>query len=342
MLRPTSLRRVVLGASAVLALGVAGTGAALAARPPHAPPPAVTLELGTAPSAPRACERVRWRFRVVNRSATPVELVFSTGQRGDVVLSRGGRTVHRWSARRSFTQALWRRMLVGGSAWRFELADSVRLAPGRYALTARLTASPSEGGAKLSLRRAFDLRPGRRTCTGATGTAGAAPPPAPTPPPASPPPPAPAPPPPSPSPPVPGDAPVRPPAAILTGAGGETRLAYGSYCWALGLPSGRGIGVCADMIQPALRTDIPRVTVRAGEQVTIRLAFQPEWIAIFFSAPGATRRIDTPLEASVTWEVPADLGTDARLLVVAAEGSAGAQGFGQATYLAWLVPSPTG
>lgn len=317
VLRPTPLRRMV----PVLCAGVAAsaTVAGLAAARPGVAAPVLALELNAAPSAPRACEAVRWRFRLVNRSPMPAVLVFSTGQRGDVALLRGAATVHRWSARRPFVQAAWRRTVPAGRVWRFELRDAVRLAPGRYTLVARVTASAAEASARLTLRRAFVLRPGRRSCARSQGAVTPIPPARPPPPP---------------------DEPlVRPPAATLSGSDGTTRLAFGSYCWTVGRP---GVGMCAEMVQPELREDIPRVAVRLGETLTIRLRLQPEWIAVFLSAPGATRRVETPLEPTVAWEVPADLGTDARLLVVAAEGSAGAQGFGQATYLAWLVPSPTG
>lgn len=59
--------------------------------------------------------------------------------------------------------------------------------------------------------------------------------------------------------------PAPPPGWLETGT---TRrwLAYGSYCWST---------VCADMVPPSLRHDIPTIAVRVGARLRFHLGFAP-------------------------------------------------------------------
>ncbi len=57
-----------------------------------------------------------------------------------------------------------------------------------------------------------------------------------------------------------------PPPAWLETSVRSTWLAYGSYCWTT---------VCADMIPPSMRKDIPTVSVKRGAAVRVHLAFVP-------------------------------------------------------------------
>jgi len=57
-----------------------------------------------------------------------------------------------------------------------------------------------------------------------------------------------------------------PPAAFLSGTSGEVRGELGSFCWA---PPGGTAGRCADKISPPTG---PTLTVRAGENLTLRFA----------------------------------------------------------------------
>lgn len=57
-----------------------------------------------------------------------------------------------------------------------------------------------------------------------------------------------------------------PPPAWLETNLRSTWLAFGSYCWTT---------VCADMIPPSMRKDIPTVSVKRGAPVRVHLAFVP-------------------------------------------------------------------
>ena len=147
---------------------------------------------------------------------------------------------------------------------------------------------------------------------------------------------------PSPAPPPPppsgtGGAPVRPPGATLATARGSVRLAYGSYCWMLAEPIDGVAAPCTDLVPPD-DPQIPRLTVGAGETLTLRLGFQPTSLAILLGGPGVTARIDSELQRELSFRVPESFRPPAAgLLVVVADGSAGDLGAGQVTYLAWLT-----
>ncbi len=57
-----------------------------------------------------------------------------------------------------------------------------------------------------------------------------------------------------------------PPPAWLETRLRSSWLAWGSYCWTT---------VCADMIPPSMRKDIPTVSVKRGTSVRVHLAFVP-------------------------------------------------------------------
>ena len=57
-----------------------------------------------------------------------------------------------------------------------------------------------------------------------------------------------------------------PPPAWVEGAGRSVWAAFGSYCWKT---------TCADMLPPATRPDLPRLTVGRGRVVRLHLRFVP-------------------------------------------------------------------
>ena len=68
--------------------------------------------------------------------------------------------------------------------------------------------------------------------------------------------------------------PKGPPAAWVETSDRSIWLAFGSYCWTR--PSqGGGSAVCADMIPPQSRNDLPVLRVRLGEWVRVHLGFTP-------------------------------------------------------------------
>lgn len=86
---------------------------------------------------------VVWAFVVTNAGDQALTFTFSSGQRGDVVLSQDGDEVYRWSAGRVFTQAVEEVTVAPGSEEVFELEGALEVEPGVYDLTAELTADPA-------------------------------------------------------------------------------------------------------------------------------------------------------------------------------------------------------
>lgn len=86
----------------------------------------------------------------------------------------------------------------------------------------------------------------------------------------------------------------QPPPAWVETASGSWWMAYGSYCWDR---------MCVDMLSPASRDDLPRVSVRQGEEVTFHLGFDPSRLTL--SSPGAndTPQVPLPAERDVSWAV---------------------------------------
>lgn len=91
-------------------------------------------------------DTVWWAFEVTNTGAQALELVFSSGQRGEVVVSQGGAEKYRWSAGKAFTEAIESVRLEPGRAWGVVLNDVLPLESGEYEIAARVTASVGPAG----------------------------------------------------------------------------------------------------------------------------------------------------------------------------------------------------
>jgi hypothetical protein len=137
----------VLGALAVLASCGRGDGESTTTLP--APPPGGGgtggLILSVEHPVPlRSGAVVGWRLTVRNEGPA-VNLVFPSGQDGDVVLRQvDGEERYRWSADRAFTQIVREVRLGPGEARSFELAASpLSVPPGAYQLVASLSANPA-------------------------------------------------------------------------------------------------------------------------------------------------------------------------------------------------------
>lgn len=87
----------------------------------------------------RAGSPVRWTLVLRNDNPNRLDLTFSSGKDGDVVLRQAGREHYRWSTGRFFTEAL-RKLSVGGNETRtFALEDpEFAVPPGDYELVATL------------------------------------------------------------------------------------------------------------------------------------------------------------------------------------------------------------
>lgn len=76
----------------------------------------------------------------------PLDLIFSSGQRGEVVLAQSGVEKYRWSADKAFTEAIETVALEPAKAYPFVLNDTARVVPGEYELTATVAASVGPAG----------------------------------------------------------------------------------------------------------------------------------------------------------------------------------------------------
>lgn len=101
------------------------------------------VALSAEPDPLAAGEPVVWSFVVTNTGDQALTFTFSSGQRGDVVLSQDGDEVYRWSAGRVFTQAVEDVTVAPGSEEVFGLEGILDVEPGVYDLTAELTADPA-------------------------------------------------------------------------------------------------------------------------------------------------------------------------------------------------------
>ena len=87
---------------------------------------------------------VTWTLEVRNGGPGPAALTFSSAQRGDVVLSRGGEERYRWSRGRAFAQVLGTLDLAPGQSQAFDLSeDRLGAEPGTYELVAELASDPA-------------------------------------------------------------------------------------------------------------------------------------------------------------------------------------------------------
>lgn len=102
---------------------------------------------------------VTWSFRVTNNGSEAITLTFSSGQDGDVVLTRDGSTAYRWSDGRSFTQALRNEKLGPGETYSFSLQDQLSLEPGTYSLKATVTSDPAPAPVTREVQVGSDSSP---------------------------------------------------------------------------------------------------------------------------------------------------------------------------------------
>lgn len=103
-----------------------------------------------------------------------------------------------------------------------------------------------------------------------------------------------------------------PPPAWLETSLRSTWLAFGSYCWAT---------VCADMIPPSMRKDIPTVSVKRGAAVRVHLAFVPLKANIVLLRGKSTRTLRLQPKRAFVWRP--QVGGLALVDVHAGRGSAG-------------------
>lgn len=86
-------------------------------------------------------QAVWWVFEVANVGDTPLDLTFSSGQMGEVVLSQNGAEKYRWGAGKVFVENASVDTLEAGKSITFVLSDTLQVAAGRYDLTATVTAT---------------------------------------------------------------------------------------------------------------------------------------------------------------------------------------------------------
>lgn len=88
---------------------------------------------------------VRFILHVTNTGSGPLEMVFPTAQRHDVVVRReSGEEVWRWSAGRGFAQAITRATLAPGDSWDLEASWAPGDLSGTYVATGLLMAREHE------------------------------------------------------------------------------------------------------------------------------------------------------------------------------------------------------
>jgi hypothetical protein len=89
-------------------------------------------------------------------------------------------------------------------------------------------------------------------------------------------------------PPKPAGVPGAPPPAWIEAGTKEKWLAYSSYCWKI---------ACVDYVSPETRKDVPVLTIRRGEPVTLHLGFVPSQLTV--GQGEKTRRLAP--RRTVTW-----------------------------------------
>jgi len=96
-------------------------------------------------------DREWWAFDVRNDTEEPLTLVFSSAQQADIVLSQDGREVYRWSDGKMFAQVLESIALQPGEIQSVVLNDDLGIPPGKYDLSASVTAQAEMGGSQVIL-----------------------------------------------------------------------------------------------------------------------------------------------------------------------------------------------
>jgi hypothetical protein len=104
-----------------------------------------------------AGESLWWAFDIENTGTTPLDVIFSSGQKGEVVLTQDGVEKYRWSAGKAFTEAIETVALQPGKVLSASLNDTARVAPGEYELTAVVTAAVGPVGGPGSPGSAIPL-----------------------------------------------------------------------------------------------------------------------------------------------------------------------------------------
>lgn len=99
-----------------------------------------------------AGEPAWWVFDVANSGTDPVDLIFASGQKGEIVLAQDGVEKYRWSEGKAFTQAIKTVTLAPGGTLPVVLNDTIRVIPGDYDLTATITAFSALSGDSKRLR----------------------------------------------------------------------------------------------------------------------------------------------------------------------------------------------
>ncbi len=110
-----------------------------------------------------------------------------------------------------------------------------------------------------------------------------------------------------------------PPAWVETRT--KTRwMAFSSYCWSAPAGATTRKAVCADMIPPQSRTDLPTLIVRRGEVVRIHLAYEPRGVHLTLYRAMSFKHYVLPPRRVLSWRA-AGTGV-AALDVRAAPGTA--------------------
>ncbi len=92
-----------------------------------------------------------WALDVTNTGTTSVDVKFSSGQRGDVILRQGDVTAYEWSEGKTFTQAEETVTLQPGKSLSIVLNDLLNVPAGEYDVFARVTAMVGQPGAEAPL-----------------------------------------------------------------------------------------------------------------------------------------------------------------------------------------------
>jgi hypothetical protein len=109
-----------------------------------------------------------------------------------------------------------------------------------------------------------------------------------------------------------GGAPGDPPPAWIEAGGVQKWLAFSSFCWKT---------TCADFIAPAMRTDVPSLSVRRGQATTIHFPFLPKRVTVSpVTKNGAGKSVRLAAARTVMWRPKA--GGLAVISVDAAPGDA--------------------
>jgi hypothetical protein len=90
-------------------------------------------------------------FDVRNESEGPLDLIFPSGQEAEVILSQDGVEKYRWSEGLLFTEAIKTVTLQLGDVYPLAIYDTVDVPPGRYDLTASITAAATANGEEVQL-----------------------------------------------------------------------------------------------------------------------------------------------------------------------------------------------